>query len=156
MDENNSNKINHTNWFDEYHEGTRYGIEGSLLLEEESKYQKITIIKTKRYGNALLLNNCWMTTEKQESHYHECLVHPALSGAKEIKKILIIGGGDGGSLRQCLLYNEVENIDLVEIDKRVIEISKEYLSNIGKNSWDDHRVNIKIEDGTKWVDNSEE
>ena len=156
MTKNTFSKNNNTKWFDENQNGARYGLKGSLIIEEESNYQKITIIETKKYGKALLLNNCWMTAEHQEKSYHECLVHPALTGAKEIRKVLIIGGGDGGSLRQCLLYKEVECIDLVEIDNRVIEICQEHLANIAEKSWEDPRVNIQIKDGIKWVSNSKD
>ncbi len=140
-----------TTWFDEYQNETRYGIKGKLIITEQSNYQKITIIETKKYGKALLLDNCWMTTEKEEKSYHESLVHPALSTAKEIRKVLIIGGGDGGAVRECLLYNEVKHLDLVEIDNRVIELCQEYLPSLGGIAWEDPRLNIKIKDGVKWV-----
>ncbi len=143
-----------TNWIDEYHEGVRYGLEGRVLLEEKSSFQKIQIIESKRYGKGLLLDGCWMTTEKQEKHYHECLVHPALCTAESIKKVLIIGGGDGGAARECLRYKEVETIDLVEIDRRVVELSQEYLPSIGGAAWKDKRLTIRIEDGIKWVINA--
>ena len=84
-------------WIDEYHQGVRYGLAGKLILEEFSPFQKITIFESKRYGKALLLDDCWMTAEKSEKYYHECLIHPALCGSKKIDNILIIGGGDGGS-----------------------------------------------------------
>ena len=75
-------------WIDEYHQGTRYGMEGKILIDEQSTFQRITLIESKRYGIALLLDGCWMTAEAQERHYHECLVHPALCSAKSINKIL--------------------------------------------------------------------
>ncbi len=120
-----------SDWLDEYHQGVRYGLLGNLILEESSPFQKITIFESKRYGKALLLDDCWMTAEKSEKCYHECLIHPALCCSSQIDKILIIGGGDGGSARECLKYQEVKSIDLVEIDLRVIELSKKYLPNIG-------------------------
>ena len=138
-------------WIDEYHKGVRYGLEGKVLIDEESEYQRITVIESKRYGKALLLDGCWMTAEKQEKNYHECLVHPALCSANEIKNGLIIGGGDGGTARECLRYKDVENLDLVEIDQRVIEISQKFLKNIGKDAWHDPRLQIKVEDGIAWT-----
>ena len=65
-------------------------------------------------------------TEKQEKQYHESLVHPAMCSADKIARVLIIGGGDGGSARECLRYQEVENLDLVEIDQRVIQLSQKF------------------------------
>ena len=143
-----------TDWIDEYHEGVRYGLEGKLILEESSPFQKITIYETKRYGKALLLDDCWMTAEKHEKCYHECLIHPALSSSKEIENILIIGGGDGGSARECLRYQEVRSVDLIEIDLRVLELSKKYLPIIGGDAWSDPRLNIKIKNGIDWVKNT--
>ena len=142
-------------WIDEHHNGTRYGLEGKVLIDERSSYQRITIIESSRYGKGLLLDGCWMTTERQEKSYHECLVQPALCSADSIKKILIIGGGDGGTARECLRHQEVESLDMVEIDGRVIELSQRYLPTIGKEAWKDDRLRIKIEDGIKWVENSQ-
>ena len=77
-------------WIDEYHQGVRYGLQGKILIDEQSAFQRITLIESKRYGKCLLLDDCWMTAEHQEKHYHECLVHPALCSAKQLIKILII------------------------------------------------------------------
>ena len=143
-------------WLYEYHQGVSYGLEGKLILEEFSPFQKITIYETKRYGKALLLDNCWMTAEKHEKCYHECLIHPALSGSKQIDKILIIGGGDGGSARECLRYQEVRSVDLIEIDLRVVELSKKYLPIIGGNAWSDSRLNLEIKNGIDWVKNTKD
>ncbi len=143
-----------SDWHDEYHNGVRYGLQGKIILEEYSPFQKITIYESKRYGKALLLDDCWMTAEKSEKCYHECLIHPALSSSTHIDNILIIGGGDGGSARECLRYKEIKSIDLIEIDQRVIELSKKYLSEIGGNAWDDSRLNIQIKNGIDWVKNA--
>ena len=143
-----------SDWHDEYHNGVRYGLQGKIILEEYSQFQKITIYKSKRYGKALLLDDCWMTAEKSEKCYHECLIHPALSCSTQINNILIIGGGDGGSARECLKYKEVKSIDLVEIDLRVIELSKKYLPTIGGNAWSDSRLNLQIKNGIDWVKNT--
>ncbi len=143
-------------WCDEYHNGVRYGLEGKLILEESSSFQKIKIFESSRYGKALFLDDCWMTAEKSEKCYHECLIHPALCCSKQIKSILIIGGGDGGSARECLKYKEVISIDLVEIDQRVIELSKKYLPTIGGNAWSDSRLNLKIKNGIDWVKNKKD
>ena len=69
-------------WIDEYHKGVRYGLSGKVLIDQESEFQRIRIIKSERYGKGLLLDDCWMTAEHQEHYYHECLVHPALSSSK--------------------------------------------------------------------------
>ncbi len=144
------------NWIDEYHNGVRYGLEGEILIDERSRFQQITIIESTRYGRGLLLDGCWMTAEHQEKHYHESLVHPALCGAEQIQTILIIGGGDGGTARECLKHNEIEHIDMVEVDSRVIELSQKYLPSLGQKAWQDPRLNVHINDGIKWASNSKD
>ena len=141
-------------WIDEYHKDVRYGLKANILIDEKSQFQQITVIESNRYGKALLLDGCWMTSEKQEKSYHECLVHPALTSAESISKVLVIGGGDGGTIRECLKHKDVKKLDMVEIDKRVIEISQKYLPSLGENSWKDKRLNLKIIDGISWVQNS--
>ena len=143
--------INDSNWIDEYHKDTRYGLKGKLLLKRNSNFQEIIILENELYGKALMLDGCWMTSYKDEKYYHECLVHPALSSLEKISNILIIGGGDGGTARECLKYSKVSNIDLVEIDKEVIDISKKYLKELGGKAWKDKRLSVHIADGFKWV-----
>ena len=87
----NNKPASKSSWIDEYHDGTRYGLEGTILIDEKSQFQRITLIDSKRYGKALLLDGSWMTAEFQEKNYHECLVHPALSSSQTINKVLIIG-----------------------------------------------------------------
>ena len=110
-------------WIDEHHNGVRYGLEGRVLVEETSPFQRITVIESERYGNGLLLDGCWMTAERQERHYHESLVHPALCSAASIERVLVIGGGDGGTARECLRHAGVQHLDMVEIDGRVVELA---------------------------------
>ena len=138
-------------WIDENHKDSRYGLKGKLLVRKKTAFQEIIILKTIEYGNALMLDGCWMTSDRDEKYYHECLVHPALSNLSKINKVLIIGGGDGGTLRECLKYKEITSIDLVEIDEEVINLSKHFLKKLGGNSWLDKRLKINICDGCKWV-----
>ncbi len=131
--------------------GSRYGLQGKILADEQSKFQRITIIESANYGKGLLLDNCWMTMESKDQNYHECLVHPAICSAEKLDKILIIGGGDGGSAKECLRHEEVKHIDMVEIDNRVIELSKKYLPNLGGDAWKDQRLHLHIKDGQDWI-----
>ena len=140
-----------TDWIDEVHNGVRYGLEGKVLINEKSLFQEIKIIESSRYGKGLLLDGCWMTAELQERHYHECLVHPALCSSAQINKILIIGGGDGGTARECLRHKELQHLDLVEIDYRVVELSQQYLPELGGSAWKDPRFHLNIDDGIKWT-----
>ncbi|KGF85748.1 polyamine aminopropyltransferase [Prochlorococcus marinus] len=138
-------------WIDEYHQGSRFGLNGKILIKKTSKYQEIIVIENEYYGRALMLDGCWMTSLKDEKYYHECLVHPALSSIDEISNVLIIGGGDGGTLRECVKYSQISKIDLIEIDEEVIKISKKFLKKIGGEAWNDKRLKIHVDDGVQWV-----
>ena len=143
-------------WIDEYHKGSRFGLNGKVLLKKNSKYQEILIIENDFYGKALMLDGCWMTSLRDEKYYHECLVHPALSSIDKKSHVLIIGGGDGGTARECLKYSQVAKIDLVEIDEEVIKVSKTFLQEIGGEAWSDKRLAIHIDDGVKWVEKTKD
>jgi len=138
-------------WIDEEHRGVRYGLAGELLVEESSPYQRISVMNSERYGRGLLLDGCWMTAERQERHYHESLVHPALCGADSAARVLVIGGGDGGTARECLRHDAVQHLDMVEIDGRVVELSQEHLASIGGTAWSDPRFHLTVGDGIAWV-----
>ena len=142
---------NTTTWIDEYHRGSRFGLNGKILIKKTSKYHEIIVIENEYYGKALMLDGCWMTSLKDEKYYHECLVHPALSSIDEKSNVLIIGGGDGGTARECVKYSQISKIDLVEIDVEVIKISKKFLKEIGGEAWNDKRLKIHIDDGVQWV-----
>ena len=138
-------------WIDEPHQGVRYGLAGRVLVDEQSDFQRITVIESERYGKGLLLDGCWMTAERQERHYHESLVHPALCGAAAIERILVIGGGDGGTARECLRYPSVRHLDMVEIDGRVVELSQKHLASVGGGCWQDPRFQLTVGDGIAWA-----
>jgi spermidine synthase len=138
-------------WVDEIHQGVRYGLEARMLLEQDSPYQRVTIIDSQRYGKGLLIDGCWMTAERQERHYHESLVHPALCAAASIERVLVIGGGDGGTARECLRHPGVRHLDLVEIDGLVVECAQRYLPSLGGGCWDDPRFQLTVGDGIAWV-----
>ncbi|MCP9800827.1 polyamine aminopropyltransferase [Synechococcus sp. RedBA-s] len=138
-------------WVDEIHQGVRYGLEARVLLEQDSPYQRVTIIDSQRYGKGLLIDGCWMTAERQERHYHESLVHPALCAAASIERVLVIGGGDGGTARECLRHPGVRQLDLVEIDGLVVECAQRYLPTLGGGCWDDPRFQLTVGDGIAWV-----
>jgi len=142
---------NITTWIDEYHKGSRFGLNGKIIIKKISKYQEIIVIENEYYGKALMLDGCWMTSLKDEKYYHECLVHPALSRIDEKSNVLIIGGGDGGTAKECVKYSQISKIDLVEIDEEVIKISKKFLKEIGGEAWNDKRLEINVDDGVKWV-----
>lgn len=121
------------------------------LFEGKSKFQKIEIFEDNFYGRILRLDNQFQTSEFDEFIYHEAITHFALFSHKNPKRVLIIGGGDGGALEEVLKHQLVKSVVLVDIDEKVIEVSKKYLTKINKCSFEDKRVNIIIKDGLDYL-----
>jgi len=134
----------------------KISLRGKLIHKEKTSYQNLKIYKTERFGNLLLLDGAIQTTEKDEFIYHEMLTHTVMLLHPEPREVLIIGGGDGGILKEVLKYKSVKRAHLVEIDERVIEISKKYLKNICQKAFQDKRVKIIIEDGAKFIKETSE
>lgn len=131
-------------------------LKGELLYRKKTLYQNLKLYKTDRFGKILMLDNAIQTTEGDEFIYHEMLTHPVLLLHPKPQKVLIIGGGDGGILREVLKYKSVKLAYLVEIDKNIIEISKKYLKSICKNSFQDKRTKIIFDDGAKFIKKTKE
>lgn len=121
-----------------------------LLYTEQTKYQRLDILDTIACGRALILDGVIMTTESDEFCYHEMITHVPLFSHPDPKRVLVIGGGDGGSVREIAKHSSVEEIHLCEIDERVVEVCKEYLPSIAA-SFGDPRVKCYYEDGARWV-----
>jgi spermidine synthase len=120
------------------------------IFSGKSKFQKIEVFENKELGRILVLDGMVQLSTKHEFIYHEMLVHPAMLYHKNPKRVLIIGGGDGGALREVSKH-PVKEIFLVEIDEKVIEVSKKYLSSVSKGAFDDKRLKIFNEDALKFV-----
>ena len=123
----------------------------NIIVKENSPYQKILIFDNKKFGRVLALDNVIQITEKDHHAYSEMLVHFPIISNKKIKKILIIGGGDGAIAAEILKHNKIKEIVVCEIDKRVIELSKKYLHKINSKSLLDPKINIIIEDAAKFI-----
>jgi spermidine synthase len=123
------------------------------IFETKSEYQNIEVYKSKDLGNILVLDGNAMLSEKDEFIYHEMLSHVPVCTHREPKKVLIIGGGDGGTAREVLRHKDLE-VDMVEIDKEVIKTSKKFFPQNG--DWDNPRLNLVIEDGAKFIANAED
>jgi spermidine synthase len=121
-----------------------------VLYEGRSKFQRIEIIRNEDYGRVLLLDGLVQTTEKDEFYYHEMLVHPALTSHANPKNVLIIGGGDGGALREVLKH-PVEKAWLVEIDGKVIEACRDHFPWL-KSTFRDPRAELVVADGNVFID----
>ena len=120
-----------------------------VLHREKSQYQTIEVIDTYDFGRMLILDGAVMVTERDEFAYHEMLVHPAMVVHPDPKRIAVIGGGDGGTVREILKYR-VDEIKLIDIDKRVTDVSNEYFPELTK-GLKDQRVEIINTDGALWV-----
>lgn len=139
-------------WFTENHtDSIKFSIKIKRhLVSEQSEFQKIDILDSYELGQILVLDGFLMLTEKDEYIYHEMITHVPMATNPDIKRVLVIGAGDGGTIRELTRYGSIEHIDMVEIDRRVVEICREYLpQTAGK--LDDPRLTIYYEDGLKFV-----
>jgi spermidine synthase len=121
-----------------------------VLYEGRSRFQRIEIIRNKDYGRVLLLDGLVQTTERDEFYYHEMLVHPAMCSHPRPDRVLIIGGGDGGALREVLKH-PVRKAWLVEIDGKVIEACREHFPWL-KATFRDARAELVVADGNVFID----
>ena len=139
-------------WFSEYHtKNVKYSIKvDKQLYSKKSDFQQIDIFHSKDLGNILTLDGFLMVTEKDEFVYHEMITHTAFAVNPDIENILVIGAGDGGTIRELVKYDTVKKIDMVEIDKDVVDACVLYLPQTAC-KLNDLRVNIFYEDGLKFV-----
>jgi spermidine synthase len=140
-------------WFDEIYGGKiRFGLRVKRsVFQGKSEFQAVDIVDTEEFGRALALEDAWMTSERDEGHYHEMIVHPALTCAKRIERVLVIGGGDGGTVREVLRHAEVKHVTMVELDKMVVDVCKEHLTSF-QVPWSDPRLNVQFGDGIAYLD----
>jgi spermidine synthase len=123
-----------------------------LIYVGETKYQKVEVVDTYDYGKCLILDGKLQSAVKDEWVYHEALVHPLMVTHPNPKNILVIGGGEGAVLREVLKHGSVVSVTMVDLDKEVIEISKKYLGEICKNSFNNKKVKLVFADGRKFLE----
>lgn len=121
-----------------------------ILYDHRSPYQHVQVASSPIFGRMLILDDAVQTTEADEYLYHEMLAHPALITHPRPRRVLIVGGGDGGTLEEVLKH-PVEHVTMVEIDREVVEVSQRYLPMISAGAFDDPRVRLLIEDGIAFV-----
>ena len=143
-------------WYTEQHtENVRFSIKVEKQLHsEQTEFQRIDILESKEFGRFFTLDGLMMVTEKDEFIYHDMIVHVPMATNPNIKNVLVIGAGDGGTIRELTKYKSIKNIDMVEIDERVVEVCKKYLPQTAC-KFDDDRVNLFFEDGLRFVRNKE-
>lgn len=121
-----------------------------LIHDEESQYQHMQIFETDYFGKMMTLDGTVMFTEYDEFAYHEMIAHVPLLVHPDPKKILVIGGGDGGTVREVAKHKEVEEIHMCEIDRMVVDASKKYFPQVSS-GLDDARLKTFYEDGAKFI-----
>lgn len=140
-------------WYSEYHtDDVRFSIGVTRHLHsEQSPFQQIDFFRSETFGTFFTLDGLMMVTEKDEFAYHDMIVHPAFATNPDIRRVLIIGGGDGGTAREVSRYPGVERIDMVEIDERVVRLCQQYLPQTAARLDEDERIHLYFEDGLAFV-----
>lgn len=128
-----------------------------VMYSGQSDFQKIEVAHSLQYGNMLVLDGVFQTSEKEEFVYHEMMAHVPLFLHPNPKRVLIIGGGDGGVARECVRHPEVESVTMVEIDGKVVELAKEFLPTISQAMRENHpKLTVAIGDGLAHVRDKED
>ena len=127
-----------------------------VLFRERTEHQDLVIFENPVMGRMLALDGVIQTTERDEFIYHEMLVHVPVLAHGAARRVLIVGGGDGGCLREALKHPGVERAVLVEIDPGVIALSREWLPTLSAGAFDDPRAQVVIADGARYVKETEE
>jgi spermidine synthase len=124
------------------------------LYAKRSKYQMVEVWETEKHGNLMALDGCYMVSTAEEFVYHDMLTHIPLFAHPNPENILVIGGGDGGTVREAMRHKGVKSIDFVEIDEDVYTVSKKYFPALVKGLEQDKRVHFMFGDGIKFVKES--
>lgn len=153
-----TNQTQSTLWLTEYNtpwDAYCHGIV-KVLYQARTPYQNIMIVETGAYGKALVLDGCWQSSTLDEFLYHEALVHPAcvIQGGPE--HVLILGGGEGATLREALKWKTVNKAYLVDLDEQVVQACKRYLPEMHRGSFDDLRSKVIFEDAYTFLQRDEQ
>ena len=145
-------------WFEEtLYDGYRqkFSVE-KVYFESRTEHQHLLIFHNAHFGRVMVLDGIVQTTERDEFIYHEMLTHVPVLAHGSVRKVLIVGGGDGAMLREVVKHRGIEEIVQVEIDQAVIDMSREHLPNHSAGAFDDPRVRIVIDDGLRFVAGTKE
>jgi spermidine synthase len=122
----------------------------NILHHSKSPFQEIMVVENPHFGRMLILDGVVQITARDEFFYHEMLVHMLLHAHPNPKKVIVIGGGDGGVVREVLKHDSVEKVYFIEIDEEVINVSRRFFPDVASGV-DDKRVEIKCMDGAEFV-----
>jgi len=146
-------KTEHWQWYVEEFfptEQHHHAIE-AVYFAGRTPFQSVGVIRTPVLGKMLVLDGDTQSSEYDEKIYHESLVHPAMAGAADRSDVLILGGGEGATLREVLRYPHVRRCTMVDIDGQVVELSKQYLPEWSAGAFDDSRARVIIGDALKFL-----
>jgi spermidine synthase len=127
-----------------------------LLYDSATDHQRLQVFENARFGRVLTLDGVVQTTEGDEFIYHEMMAHVPILSHGRVRRVLIIGGGDGGMAREVLRHASVEHVTMVEIDAGVVDFSRRYLPSLSAGAFDDPRLELVIADGATFVAESRE
>ncbi len=147
----------HSQWFleqDSANEGSFHSLK-NILYSGKSEYQKIEVIVTGSYGKTLVLDGKVQSTEADEFIYHESFVHPSMVALEKPVSVLIAGGGEGATAREIIRYPSIRQIDIVDLDQKVIEIAKSYLSEWHQGTFMDEKVKVYYNDARAFIEKSQ-
>lgn len=143
-------------YFETLHQGYgQYFDMSEVLFEQKTDQWHLVIFNNPQFGRVMALDGIIQTTERDEFIYHEMLTHLPIFAHGKAKSVLIIGGGDGGMLREVVKHQAIEQITMVEIDHTVVDMCKTYLPNHSNGAYDDPRVDLVIDDGANFVNTTE-
>ncbi|MCO7264383.1 polyamine aminopropyltransferase [Dickeya zeae] len=139
-------------WYETLHAnfGQYFSID-QVLYHEKTDHQDLIIFENAALGRVMALDGVVQTTERDEFIYHEMMTHVPLLAHGDAKRVLIIGGGDGGMLREVCRHRNIEQITMVEIDAGVVSFCRQYLPNHSAGAYDDPRFRLVIDDGVNFV-----
>ena len=132
-----------------------HGID-EIVYAKQTKYQQMEILKTRSYGRCLILDGKMQSSEYDEFIYHEALVHPALLTHPDPKRVFIVGGGEGATLREVLRHKTVERVLMVDIDEEVVESCRKYLPEWSDGAFEDPRQELRFMDARKYLEETKD
>lgn len=127
-----------------------------VLYSGRSKYQEIDVVETQDFGLCLVLDGKVQSSLVDEFIYHEALVHPSMVTHPRPEKVLVIGGGEGGTIREVLKHNTVKDVVMVDIDEEVIRVSKTFMPQLSAGAFEDKRLKLIIDDGRAYLEKTNE